>query len=167
MNLLIIVLNGVVRKMKIKELNRKLENINNQLRSLRVKKSNFTLNISLEKRKKRVKNLIVLGANFEILGYEKENTAVILGFLKENLHKIEQHREYYKNIGEKILEDRKNNKKTSQDQRQINSEELKELLVLSKNYNVSAYIQTEFKKTLWETLTVKEFSQLKKYFLEN
>ncbi|SKA12231.1 hypothetical protein SAMN02745174_02615 [Cetobacterium ceti] len=153
--------------MKIKELNRKLENINNQLRSLRVKKSNFTLNISLEKRKKRVKNLIVLGANFEILGYEKENTAVILGFLKENLHKIEQHREYYKNIGEKILEDRKNNKKTSQDQRQINSEELKELLVLSKNYNVSAYIQTEFKKTLWETLTVKEFSQLKKYFLEN
>lgn len=150
--------------MKIKELNRKLENINNQLRSLRVKKSNFTLNISLEKRKKRVKNLIVLGANFEILGYEKENTAVILGFLKENLHKIEQHREYYKNIGEKILEDRKNNKKTSQDQRQINSEELKELLVLSKNYNVSAYIQTEFKKNLWENLTIKEFNDLKTYF---
>ena len=78
----ITVLNGV--KMKIQTLNKQIENIHKQIRNLKIKKSSF----SQAERKKRARNLIILGANFEILGYEKEDTRVVLGFLKENIEKI-------------------------------------------------------------------------------
>lgn len=154
--------------MKLKTLNQKIENLNNQLRNIQVKKSNY----SQRERKKRARNLIILGANFEILGYEKEDTAVILGFLKENISLIDKNREHYKNIGNNILEKRKEEKiknqekikKNQEENRVINLEEIKELMQLSKKHDISTFIRNNFKKTLWETITLKEFEAIKSNF---
>lgn len=156
--------------MNLKTLNQKIESLNNQLRNIKVKKSSFTQ----AERKKRARNLIILGANFEILGYEKEDTAVILGFLKENIGLIEKNREYYKNIGTNILEKRKIEKIKNQEIKQnqelekrvINMNEIKELMQLSKKYDISTFIKNNFKKTLWETITFREFEVIKSNFKE-
>ena len=112
-------------------------------------------------------SLILSVFTLTFLGYEKEDTRVILGFLKENIEKIKQNREYYKCIGEQILEERRKKEVIlSKNTREITSDELKELLVLSKEFDIYTYIQVEFKKTLWEKLTLEEFMKLKKHFKE-
>lgn len=157
--------------MKLKILNDKIDSLNNQLRKIKVKKSNF----SQAERKKRARNLIILGANFEILGYEKEDTAVILGFLKENIELINKNRDHYKNIGTDLLQKRKEEKIKNQEIKQnqaaekrlINMTEIKELIQLSKKYDISTFIRNTFKKTLWETLTLQEFKIIKTNFKED
>lgn len=156
--------------MKLKILNEKIDSLNNQLRKIKVKKSNF----NQTERKKRARNLIILGANFEILGYEKEDTAVILGFLKENIELINKNRDHYKNIGTDLLQKRKEEKIKNQEIKQnqaaekrlINMDEIKELMQLSKKYDISTFIRNTFKKTLWETITLKEFEAIKANFKE-
>lgn len=149
--------------MKLQTLNNRIENLKKELRNTKVKKAKFLSSQSLEQRKKRTRNLIILGANFEILGYEKEHTATILGFLKENIHLINEKRAYYKNIGEKILEERSKEKENNSNQ-QITTKELKELMNLSKTHNISNFIQKKFNKSLWETLTFKEFETIIEFF---
>lgn len=156
--------------MKLKILNEKIDSLNNQLRKIKVKKSNF----SQTERKKRARNLIILGANFEILGYEKEDTAVILGFLKENIELINKNRDHYKNIGTDLLQKRKEEKIKNQEIKQnqaaekrlINMDEIKELMQLSKKHDISTFIRNNLKKTLWETITLKEFKAIKANFKE-
>ena len=152
--------------MNLQTMNKRIKSLEEKIRKNKIKKSSF----NQAERKKRARNLIILGANFEILGYEKEENTVILGFLKENINKIKQNREQYKKIGQAILDERTKarleNKleNTSPETRQINSDELKELLILSKKYNISEYIKKEFNKTLWEKLSYKEFILIKKTF---
>jgi phosphopantetheine adenylyltransferase len=152
--------------MNLQAMNKRIKNLEEKLRKNKIKKSSF----SQAERKKRARNLIILGANFEILGYEKEENTVILGFLKENINKIKQNRELYKEIGQSILDERAKTRlenkleHTSPETRQVNSDEIKELLILSKKYNISEYIKQEFNKTLWEKLTYKEFILIKKNF---
>lgn len=155
--------------MNLKTMNQKIDSLNNQLRNVKIKKSSF----NQAERKKRARNLIILGANFEILGYEKEDTSVILGFLKENIKLIDENREYYKNIGTEILNKRKEEKEKIKQKniqstitRQINFDEIKELMLLSKKYNISTFIKDNFNKTLWETITLKEFQIIKNNFVE-
>lgn len=152
--------------MNLQAMNKRIKNLEEKVRKNKIKKSSF----NQAERKKRARNLIILGANFEILGYEKEENTVILGFLKENINKIKQNREQYKKIGQAILDERaktrlKNKLEgTSPETRQVNSDEIKELLILSKKYNISEYIKKEFNKTLWEKLSYKEFILIKKTF---
>lgn len=154
--------------MNLQAMNKRIKSLEEKIRKNKIKKSSF----NQVERKKRARNLIILGANFEILGYEKEENTVILGFLKENINKIKQNREQYKKIGQAILDERAKarleNKleNTSPETRQVNSNELKELLILSKKYNISEYIKKEFNKTLWEKLSYKEFILIKKTFAE-
>lgn len=154
--------------MNLQTMNKRIKSLEEKIRKNKIKKSSF----NQAERKKRARNLIILGANFEILGYEKEENTVILGFLKENIYKIKQNREQYKKIGQAILDERAKarleNKleNTSPETRQVNSDELKELLILSKKYNISEYIKKEFNKTLWEKLSYKEFILIKKTFAE-
>lgn len=154
--------------MNLQTMNKRIKSLEEKIRKNKIKKSSF----NQAERKKRARNLIILGANFEILGYEKEENTVILGFLKENIYKIKQNREQYKKIGQAILDERAKarleNKleNTSPETRQVNSDELKELLILSKKYNISEYIKKEFNKTLWEKLSYKEFILIKKTFVE-
>lgn len=154
--------------MNLKEMNIKIKSLEEKVRKNKIKKSSF----NQAERKKRARNLIILGANFEILGYEKEENTVILGFLKENINKIKKNREEYKKIGQSILDERSNTRlknKLKDDPpeiRQINSDEIKELLVLAKNYNISEYIKKEFNKNLWETLNYNEFILIKKKFTQ-
>lgn len=154
--------------MNLKEMNIKIKSLEEKVRKNKIKKSSF----NQAERKKRARNLIILGANFEILGYEKEENTVILGFLKENINKIKKNREEYKKIGQSILDERSNTRlknKLKDDPpeiRQINSDEIKELLVLAKNYNISDYIKKEFNKNLWETLNYNEFILIKKKFTQ-
>lgn len=152
--------------MNLQAMNKRIKSLEEKVRKNKIKKSSF----NQAERKKRARNLIILGANFEILGYEKEENTVILGFLKENINKIKQNREQYKKIGQAILDERaktrlKNKLEcTSPEARQVNSDEIKELLILSKKYNISEYIKKEFNKTLWEKLSYKEFILIKKNF---
>lgn len=156
--------------MDLKTINRKIDSLNNQLRNLKIKQSCF----NQAERKKRARNLIILGANFEILGYEKEDTAVILGFLEENIKLIDKNREYYRDVGTNLLNKRKEEKEKIKqknvqniENRQINSDEIKEIMFLSKKYDISTFIKNNFNKTLWETLTLKEFQFLKNNFKED
>lgn len=148
--------------MKLQTLNKRIDSLNKELRNLKIKKSS----ISQVERKRRARQLIILGANFEILGYEKEETTVILGFLKENIELINQKREYYRVIGKKILDERKEKgEKQKEQNRELNSEEIKELMTLSKTHNISSFIKENFNKVLWERLTIKEFEIIKKNFI--
>ena len=65
--------------------------------------------INLDKRKERAHNLIVKGALLEMLGIEKENNEVILGFLS-TFPKDEKTKEYYEKIGKELFEKLKKNK---------------------------------------------------------
>ena len=65
--------------------------------------------INLDKRKERAHNLIVKGALLEMLGIEKENNEVVLGFLS-TFPKDEKTKEYYKKIGKELFEKLKKNK---------------------------------------------------------
>lgn len=148
--------------MKLQTLNKRIDSLNKELRNLKIKKSS----ISQVERKRRARQLIILGANFEILGYEKEETTVILGFLKENIELINQKRDYYRVIGKKILDERKEKgEKQKEHNRELNSEEIKELMTLSKTHNISSFIKENFNKVLWERLTIKEFEIIKKNFI--
>lgn len=148
--------------MKLQTLNKRIDSLNKELRNLKIKKSS----ISQVERKRRARQLIILGANFEILGYEKEETTVILGFLKENIELINQKRDYYRVIGKKILDERKEKgEKQKEQNRELNSEEIKELMTLSKTHNISSFIKENFNKVLWERLTIKEFEIIKKNFI--
>lgn len=148
--------------MKLQILNKRIDSLNKELRNLKIKKSS----ISQVERKRRARQLIILGANFEILGYEKEETTVILGFLKENIELINQKRDYYRVIGKKILDERKEKgEKQKEQNRELNSEEIKELMTLSKTHNISSFIKENFNKVLWERLTIKEFEIIKKNFI--
>lgn len=148
--------------MKLQTLNKRIDSLNKELRNLKIKKSS----ISQVERKRRARQLIILGANFEILGYEKEETTVILGFLKENIELINQKRDYYRVIGKKILDERKEKgEKQKEHNRELNSEEIKELMTLSKTHNISSFIKENFNKILWERLTIKEFEIIKKIFI--
>lgn len=151
--------------MDLQSMNKRIKVLEEKIRKNKIKKSSF----NQAERKKRARNLIILGANFEILGYEKEENSVILGFLKENIDKIKLNREHYKKIGQDILDQRakarlENKSKSEAEERQINSDEIKELLSLSKKHNISEYIQKNFRKTLWENLSYKEFKLIKNTF---
>ncbi|MGL5569260.1 MAG: hypothetical protein ACRDB9_08460 [Cetobacterium sp.] len=155
--------------MKLKTLNKMLENTENQLRKIKINKNN----IGTIERKKRVKNLVMIGALFEILGYSNERGETILGFLKENIELINKNRDYYFNIGEKILAERKaerqkQNESLEAENNNISNEELKKLLIFctNSNFDVGLYIQETFKKTLWENLTSTEFKKIQKYWEE-
>ena len=148
--------------MKLQTLNKRIDTLNRELRNLKIKKSS----ISQVERKKRTRQLIILGANFEILGYEKEETTVILGFLKENIELINQKRDYYRIIGKKILDERKEKgEKQKEESRDLTPDEIRELMILSKTHNISGFIKENFNKVLWETLTIKEFESIKKNFM--
>ena len=67
------------------------------------------INFLEKKRKERAHNLIVKGALLEMLGIEKENNEVILGFLS-TFPKDEKTKEYYKKIGKELFEKLKKNK---------------------------------------------------------
>lgn len=152
--------------MDLQLMNKRIKSLQEKIRKNKIKKSSF----NQAERKKRARNLIILGANFEILGYEKEENTVILGFLKENIDKINQNREQYRKIGQAILDERakarleNNIKYNSSENRQINSDEIKELLILAKTHNISDYIKKNFNKNLWEQLSHKEFILLKENF---
>lgn len=151
--------------MDLQSMNKRIKVLEEKIRKNKIKKSSF----NQAERKKRARNLIILGANFEILGYEKEENSVILGFLKENIDKIKLNREHYKKIGQDILDQRakarlENKSKSETEERQINSDEIKELLSLSKKHNISEYIQKNFRKTLWENLSYNEFKLIKNTF---
>ncbi|EEO40273.1 MULTISPECIES: conjugal transfer protein TraD [Fusobacterium] len=66
----------------------------------KIKRNKFKT--SLDKRKERAHNLIVKGALLEMLGLEKENNEVILGFLS-TFSKNEEKQEYYKKIGKELF----------------------------------------------------------------
>lgn len=158
MNLTTLILNGS-DDVSLKNLNKQLDYLNKQLRNNKIKKSN----LSIKLRKQRARNLIILGSNFEILGYEKEDTRVILGFLKENISLIPKNREHYKQVGIEVLEE-KRKKTTMAEEKLISSEQLKELLIIAKTNDISVYIQRNFKKKLWDTLSQNEFLNLKQHF---
>ncbi|MDK4482159.1 conjugal transfer protein TraD [Fusobacterium necrophorum] len=71
-------------------------------------KKEYKRKISNDIRKVRAHKLITKGALLEILGMEDENNEVLLGFFSTF---VEEKREEYKRIGEKIFSERKKEKK--------------------------------------------------------
>lgn len=152
--------------MEIDSLNKQIQKKKEKLQKLERDKKIYMSNESREKRRKRARNLIMLGALFEIEDLEKENGSALLGFLHENKDLFLKNRDKYFEIGESILEKRKNLK--NQENNEIGKEEIKELLELvsifkSKNQDLGVYIQEKFKKRLFQDLTVNELKTIKKY----
>lgn len=152
--------------MEIDSLNRKIQKEKEKLQKLERDKKIYMSNESREKRRKRARNLIMLGALFEIENLEKENGSTLLGFLHENKEIFFKNRDKYFEIGESILEKRKNLK--TQENNEVGKEEIKELLELvnifkSKNQDLGVYIQEKFKKKLFQDLTINEVKIIKDY----
>lgn len=143
-----------------------IDKLNNKLEKLERSKKKYLFNENGEKRRKRARNLIMLGALFEIENLDKENGKALLGFLHENKEIFFKNRDKYFEIGESILEKRKNLK--NQENNGVEKEEIKELLELvnifkSKNQDLGVYIQEKFKKKLFQDLTINEFKIIKDY----
>ncbi|ERT65593.1 conjugal transfer protein TraD [Cetobacterium somerae] len=152
--------------MKIDELNEKLQKSREKLQELERDKKIYMSNESREKRRKRARNLIMLGALFEIESLDKESGEALLGFLHENKEVFFKNRDKYFEKGKEILEKRKNLK--NQENNEIGKEEIKELLELvnifkSKNQDLGVYIQERFKKKLFQDLTISQFEIIKDY----
>lgn len=152
--------------MEIDSLNRKIQKEKEKLQKLERDKKKYMSNESREKRRKRARNLIMLGALFEIENLEKENGSTLLGFLHENKEIFFKNRDKYFEIGESILEKRKNLK--NQENNEVGKEEIKELLELVnifkfKNQDLGVYIQEKFKKKLFQDLTINEVKIIKDY----
>ncbi|MGL5797278.1 MAG: conjugal transfer protein TraD [Cetobacterium sp.] len=154
--------------MKIDELNEKLRK--NKLKLEKIEREN-NLNLSKNnslKRKKRARNLIMLGALFEAVDLDKEHANSLLGFLIQNKELYLKNREEYFKIGEISFKERKSSVKTNDLNRQVTEDEIKELLKLfskfeEKGLNMGVIIQQEFRKKLFSELTLKEFQILKNY----
>ena len=147
-------------------LNRQIQKKKEKLQKLERDKKIHMSNESREKRRKRARNLIMLGALFEIENLDQESGEALLGFLHENKEIFFKNRDKYIEIGESILEKRKNLKK--QENNMVGKEEIKELLELvnifkSKNQDLGVYIQEKFKKKLLQDLTINEFKIIKDY----
>lgn len=143
-----------------------IDKLNNKLEKLERSKKKYLFNENGEKRRKRARNLIMLGALFEIENLDKENGKALLGFLHENKEIFFKNRDKYFEIGESILEKRKNLK--NQESNGVGKEEIKELLELvnifkSKNQDLGVYIQEKFKKKLFQDLTINEVKIIKDY----
>ena len=152
--------------MKIDELNEKLQKSREKLQELERDKKMYMSNESREKRRKRARNLIMLGALFEIESLDKESGEALLGFLHENKEVFFKNRDKYFEKGKEILEKRKNLK--NQENNEVGKEEIKELLELvnifkSKNQDLGVYIQERFKKKLFQDLTISQFEIIKDY----
>ena len=152
--------------MDIDSLNRQIQKNKEKLQKLERDKKIYMSNESREKRRKRARNLIMLGALFEIENLEKESGEALLGFLHENKEIFFKNRNKYFEIGESILEKRKSFKNKENDM--VGKEEIKELLELvnifkSKNQDLGVYIQEKFKKKLFQDLTIEEFKTIKNY----
>lgn len=145
-------------------LNRQIQKKKEKLQKLERYKKIYISNENREKRRKRARNLIMLGTLFEIENLEKENGEALLGFLHENKEIFFKNRDRYFEIGESILEKRKNSK--VKDNIDIGDTEIKELLELvnifkSKNQDLGVFIQERFKKKLFKDLTMNEFKIIK------
>ncbi|MGL5623233.1 conjugal transfer protein TraD [Cetobacterium sp.] len=152
--------------MKIDNLNKKIKNNREKFEKLQRDEKLEVSSKSKEKRRKRARNLIMLGALFEIEKLDKENGKALLGFLHENKEIFFKNRDKYFEIGESILEKRKNLK--TQENNEVGKEEIKELLELvnifkSKNQDLGVYIQEKFKKKLFQDLTINEVKIVKDY----
>lgn len=152
--------------MELDSLNRQIQKKKEKLQKLERDKKIYMSNESREKRRKRARNLIMLGALFEIENLEKESGEVLLGFLHENKEIFFKNRDKYFEIGESILEKRKSFKNKENDM--VGKEEIKELLELvnifkSKNQDLGVYIQEKFKKKLFQDLTIIELKVIKDY----
>ena len=152
--------------MELDSLNRQIQKKKEKLQKLERDKKIYTSNKSREKRRKRARNLIMLGALFEIENLEKESGEALLGFLHENKEIFFKNRDKYFEIGESILEKRKSFKNKENDM--VGKEEIKELLELvnifkSKNQDLGVYIQEKFKKKLFQDLTINDFKIIKDY----
>lgn len=152
--------------MEIDSLNREIQKKKEKLQKLERDKKIYMSNESREKRRKRARNLIMLGALFEIENLEKESGEALLGFLHENKEIFFNNRDKYFEIGESLLEKRKNLK--NQENNGVGKEEIKELLELvnifkSKNQDLGVYIQEKFKKKLFQDLTINELKIIKNY----
>lgn len=152
--------------MKIDNLNKKIKNNREKFEKLQRDEKLEVSSKSKEKRRKRARNLIMLGALFEIESLDKENGEALLGFLHENKDIFLKNRDRYFEIGKEILEKRKDLK--TQESNEIGKEEIKELLELvnifkSKNQDLGVFIQEKFRKKLFQDLTFNELKIIKDY----
>lgn len=95
--------------MEIFEIEKKISIAKTRINFLKRKINRKNHKINLDKRKERAHNLIVKGALLEMLGLDKENNEVILGFLS-TFPKDEEKKEFYKKIGKELFEKLKKNK---------------------------------------------------------
>lgn len=152
--------------MEIDSLNKQIQKKKEKLQKLERDKKIYMSNENREKRRKRARNLIMLGALFEIENLDKENGEALLGFLHENKEIFFKNRDKYFEIGESILEKRKSFK--NKENNMVGKEEIKELLELvnifkSKNQDLGVFIQEKFKKKLFQDLTINELKIIKDY----
>ena len=152
--------------MKINELKKQIQKNKEKLQKLERDYKIKLSNEAKDKRRKRARHLIMLGALFEIEDLDKENAAILLGFLHENKDNILKNKHRYLEVGERILNSRKNIK--IEENKEVGKDEMKELLELVnifkiKNKDLGAFIQEKFNKKLFQNITIAELKIIKDY----
>lgn len=93
------------------KINKQLSVVNTKIKFLQQKislKKEYKRKMNSDTRKMRAHKLITKGALLETFGMEDENNEVLLGFFSTF---VEEKREEYKRIGEKIFSEKKKEKK--------------------------------------------------------
>lgn len=147
-----------------KELQEAKDKIKKIERKGRIEISEIKSRENSEKRRKRARHLINIGALFEIIEISNEPYEALLGFVLEYKNEFIKNKSKFYEKGKKILEERKikreENKKNIE---MISSNEIKELLSLEliTQINYVAIMQEKFNKKLLEQLTHEEYLFLK------
>lgn len=148
------------------ELQKTEETIKKISRKEKIEESNLKSIEIRDKRRKRARHLINIGALFEIIEISHEPYEALLGFILEYKKEFIKNKSKFYEEGKKILEERKNKREQNKKNiEMINSNEIKELLSLElvTQINYVAIMQEKFNKKLLEQLTHEEFLFLKNY----
>lgn len=149
-----------------KELEEAKEKIKKIERKNRIGVSEIRSKEANDKRKKRARHLINLGALFEIIGISDEPYEALLGFILFHKNDYLKNKASFYSEGGKVLEERQIRREQKKKEiKLINSDEIKELLTLETitQINYVAIMQEKFKKKLFEQLSYEEFLFLKNY----
>lgn len=148
---------------------KKLENkILNSKRKIKMLESIEKKKINKLQRKKRTHNLILAGTILEItLGLDNildnPNYHSIIGYIL-NYHNISlEEKNKLSKLGEEFLKERiedlsKENKKIKEEQ--ITDEQIKTILILSKDYLLFKYMRNKFNKNFIEYLTQSQYNEI-------
>lgn len=137
----------------LEELKKDIEKMDIQIKEL-VKKE--------QAKKKDNLKIFIIGSLARILDIQNEDIETLLGYLSSYSEMTDEEKSQCKNIGKKILEDRKTQRVLEKYSENLSDHQIKKIKENPNQSLISKFIKDEFNKNLIEDLTKTEYKMLSK-----